>query len=123
MCPSCGQRMPHPDDAAWAGWSEPWSHRRESDNEPCPAWKKLPSIAPPPPLVVSAPKLSPVQEWYAWIARHVKAAVGTSKPKRAPKPAPTPSRWKQLPLFDDAVEQTRYPVDVWRAPEKKRRAI
>lgn len=125
ICPSCNQRMPHPDSPQWAGWSEPWAHRREVDNEPCPAWKSQPSIAPPPPVVTSPAKLSPVQEWYAWIDRHVAAVL---KPKAKPqKREPVASNWEQLSLFDrvsDEPEQTRYPVDTWSGRNgRKHRAM
>jgi hypothetical protein len=53
VCPSCGRVMPPPDEPR-EYFLEPFGHRRPSDGEPCPGFKKLPSIAPPPPVHVPA---------------------------------------------------------------------
>ncbi len=138
QCPECLQYMPAPDKPR-DFWLCAWGHRRE-DGQPCPGFRKAPTIAPPPPMSQRAPPRPPmahagdtitVEAWRAiFDAMRVEPAK-RPRMKRERVPAPV-STVVQLQLFTSldalwcdaapANRQTRYEIAKWEPVQSRKRA-
>lgn len=99
--------MPAPSSPQWSGFLEPYGHRQPWEPfEPCPSWKKLAPIAPPPPR--PQPACRPAQPTGDTLTVEARRALfdamriePTKRPrvKREPRPVRVEVAVTQLQLF------------------------